>query len=186
MQRILHNAIAAAALTLTAALANAQTPPPPAPMQAPMAESGSPDSSMHAARHYRHEGDWHKHRAERMQKHLDALKAKLALTPEQEGAWTTFTTALKPETSARNGDAHEHHMDRAAWTKMTTPERIDQMRTMRARRFAMADARGEATKTFYAALTPTQQKTFDEQASHMMMKRHGDRHHQEGHHGEAN
>lgn len=187
MQRILHNAIAVAAFTLTAALASAQTPPSPAPMQAPMAESGSSGTSPHAMRHHGQKGEWQQHRAERMQKHLDALKAKLAITPEQEGAWANFTTALKPDASAQDG-AQKPHMDRAAWMKMTTPERIDQMRAMRARRFAMADARGDATNTFYAALTPAQQKTFDEQAIRMMRKmkkHHGDRHHHEGDRGEA-
>ena len=48
--------------------------------------------------------------------------------------------------------------------KLTTPERIDRMRAMRAQHAAEADRRGEATKAFYATLTPEQQKTFDAQA----------------------
>ena len=35
------------------------------------------------------------------------------------------------------------------------------MRELRARHTAQADKRGEAVKTFYAALSPEQQKTFD-------------------------
>ena len=44
---------------------------------------------------------------------------------------------------------------------MTTPERIDHMRQQREQHHAEADRRGEATKAFYAQLTPAQQKTFD-------------------------
>jgi hypothetical protein len=50
-------------------------------------------------------------------------------------------------------------------SKLTTPERIDKMKEMRAQRMgemaAEMDKRGAATKTFYAALTPEQQKLFD-------------------------
>ncbi|MNY56077.1 hypothetical protein D3C86_1921190 [compost metagenome] len=49
------------------------------------------------------------------------------------------------------------------------------MQQQRAERNAQADRRGEATKAFYATLTPAQQKTFDAQTL-----RHGKRH---GHHG---
>ena len=40
------------------------------------------------------------------------------------------------------------------------------------------DKRGDATKAFYAALSPEQQKTFD--AEHKKMGRHGGRGHHEG------
>jgi protein CpxP len=59
---------------------------------------------------------------------------------------------------------------------LTTPQRIDKMKEMRTQRMAdmsaAMDKRGEATKTFYAALTPDQQKVFDAQHA-----RHG---HHEG------
>jgi Spy/CpxP family protein refolding chaperone len=63
-------------------------------------------------------------------------------------------------------------------SKLTTPERIDKMKEVRAQRMsdmaAAMDQRGAATKTFYAALTPEQQKLFD---AHEMkghdMKGHG-------------
>jgi periplasmic protein CpxP/Spy len=60
--------------------------------------------------------------------------------------------------------------------KLTTPQRIDKMREMRTQRMAAMDKRMDATKTFYAALSPEQQKTFD--AEHKMRGgRHGGGHH---------
>jgi protein CpxP len=123
-------------------------------------------------------GDRAQHRAQRMA----ALKDQLKLTAAQEPAWTAFTTSMQPgERTAR--------LDRKDMDKLTTPERIDRMRALRAQHAAEADRRGEATKTFYAALTPEQQKTFDAQAhrGHRMGGMKGDgegregRHH--GHHG---
>jgi protein CpxP len=95
---------------------------------------------------------------ERMLKHMAALKAKLQLTSAQESAWTTFTTSMQPP--APTGT----RPDRAEIAKLTTPERIDKMRAMRAERDAAMDKRADATKAFYAALTPEQQKVFDANA----------------------
>ncbi len=68
--------------------------------------------------------------------------------------------------------------DMAGMAQLTTPERIDRMRALRAQHNAEADRRDDATKTFYAALTPAQQKVFD--AEHVGM--HGPRH--KGMHGD--
>lgn len=146
---------AALAATLVAlpALAQQQPQQPPAPpatagTTAPKARPQGSSSSP-AERHQRHEA----HRAQRMA----ALKDQLKLTPAQEPAWAAFTTAMQPgERPAR--------LDPQGLEKLTTPERIDRMRALRAQHAADADRRGEATKTFYAALTPEQQKTFDAQA----------------------
>ena len=74
---------------------------------------------------------------------------------------------------------------RAEMAKLTTPERIDKMREMRTQRMtemnAAMDKRAEATKTFYATLTPEQQKTFDAEQLKMMQKQ-GYRQHEEGMH----
>ena len=69
--------------------------------------------------------------------------------------------------------------------KRTTPERIDRMRARRAQHAAEADRRGEATKTFYAALTPEQQKTFDSRGQNMRGKggQRSDWGHDNGRHG---
>lgn len=113
-----------------------------------------------------------------MAKRADALKAKLKITAAQEGAWTTFTTAMQPPARMEN-----QRSDRAEMEKLTTPERIDKMRELRKQRMtdmqAAMDKRDDATKTLYAALAPEQQKVFD--AEHARMgKHHGDR---DGKHG---
>ena len=99
-----------------------------------------------------------------MQKRLAETKAKLRITPQQEGAWTTYTAAIRPP----QRDAGAPRFDRAEFAKLTTPQRIDRMREMRARHQAEADQRGDAVKTFYAALTPAQQQTFDALPMHSM------------------
>jgi len=101
---------------------------------------------------------------QRHARHLAELKASLQLTPAQEGAWTDFTKAMQPP-------KRPTPMDRQALEQLSTPERIDRMRTLRAERAAEADRHGEATKAFYATLTPAQQKTFDQQT--LRQHRHG-------------
>ncbi|CAN5529894.1 hypothetical protein BH10PSE16_BH10PSE16_37310 [soil metagenome] len=99
----------------------------------------------------------------RMARHQAELKAKLKITPAQEGAWTSFTAAMQPP--ARMMGEHPGAEQRAEFDKLTTPERIDKMHELRTQRMAEMtaemDKRGEATKAFYAALSPEQQKTFD-------------------------
>jgi len=93
------------------------------------------------------------HRAER----LSALKEKLKLTPAQEGAWNSFAASRQPP--ARSPE--QARMDRAEFAKLTTPQRLDRMQARQAERSAMFTQRADATRSFYAALTPEQQKTFD-------------------------
>lgn len=113
-------------------------------------------------------------------KHLSELKAKLKITAAQEGAWTAFTNALKP-----SGKPMAQHPDRAEMEKLSTPERIDKMKAMRAQHHAdmnaEMDKRDEATKAFYATLSPEQKKVFD--AEHARMGGsgdHGSRHDRDG------
>jgi Spy/CpxP family protein refolding chaperone len=95
-----------------------------------------------------------------MERRLAILKAVLKLTPAQEGAWSTFTAALKPPV-----DRQVKRPDPIEIAKLTTPERIDKMKAMHTQHVndmsAAMDKRGEATKAFYAVLTPEQQKVFD-------------------------
>lgn len=101
-----------------------------------------------------------------MTKRLANLKTKLKITAEQEGAWTTFTAAMKPPA------AMDHKRpDRAEMDKLATPERIDKMHAMRTERMAAMsasmDKREDATKTFYAALDAEQKKVFDTEHARM-------------------
>ncbi|MDB5872738.1 MAG: hypothetical protein JWQ07_2180 [Ramlibacter sp.] len=105
---------------------------------------------------------------ERIARRQADLKQKLQITPAQEGAWTAYTASMKPP-------ANMQRPNRAEFEKLTTPERIDRMRAMRAARAAEMDKRADATKTFYAALSPDQKKVFDTQAARG--HRGGEQHH---------
>lgn len=149
----------------------AQTPPPMAdgPMQA--------HGMHHGARGPADRARMQERMQERMAKRQAALKQKLQITPAQEPAWNSFTSAMKPP-------ANMQRPDHAAIAKLSTPERIDQMRALRNQRIAEMDRRADATKSFYAALTPEQKKVFDEQALRRGGRHgeHGPRGHG-GHHG---
>lgn len=100
------------------------------------------------------------------------LKTKLKITAAQEGAWTTFTAAMKPP--ARDA---KQRPDRAELDKLSTPERLDKIRALRTQHMAdmqaQMDKRDEATKTFYAVLSPEQKKVFDEEHARMGGHRDG-------------
>ena len=126
-----------------------------------------------APAHHKHQrGDKRGDRMEHMKKRMEKLKADLKLTPAQEGAWTTYINAMKPGERPARGD-------REAFAKLTTPERIDKMREMRAKRNAEMDRRADATKAFYGQLNAEQQKTFDAATLRM----HGDHGQRFRHHG---
>ena len=99
----------------------------------------------------------------RMAKHQADLKAQLKLTPTQEGAWTAFTASMQPPARIARMTPEQ----RAEMDKLTTPERVDKMRALRGQHMAemtaSMDKRGDATKTFYAALNADQKNVFDSQ-----------------------
>lgn len=99
----------------------------------------------------------------RMDQRFDALKTQLKITASQESAWTAYTTAMKPPASMM-----AKRPDPAELQKLSTPERIDKMRALHTERMTDMNAamgqRGDATKAFYATLSPEQKKVFDEGA----------------------
>lgn len=110
-----------------------------------------------------------------MEKRQAVLKAQLKLTPAQEGAWTAFADSMKPAAAMMT----MQRPDPTEMAKLTTPERIDKMKALRDERMKTMTAamtkHEEATKTFYAALTPDQQKVFDAAAMPGMGRMHGGR-----------
>lgn len=114
---------------------------------------------------------------ERMVKRQAELKTKLKITPAQEGAWATLAAAMQPPANMAGGMMGTHHDPKvkADMDKLTTPERIDKMRALRAERMttmnAEMDKRGAATKAFYAVLSSEQKAVFD--AVSMRGGRHG-------------
>ena len=152
---------AAVATALLASLSLPSFAQTAAPADKAAATQAAPDHHKH------HRGDKRGDRMEHMKKRMEKLKTDLKLTPAQQGAWTTYTEAMKPGERPAPGD-------REAFAKLTTPERIDKMREMRAKRNAEMDRRADATKAFYAQLNADQQKTFDA-ATLRMHRDHGQR-----------
>ena len=167
--------LGSAALASSGAFAQAPAAPGTSTTSTPPAAVAQADGAASKAQHKRMDPA---QRMERMQAHrakrLAALKEKLKLSAAQESAWTTFTAASQPPAGVR-----PQRMDRAEFAKLTTPERLERMQARQAERSAMFAKRAEATKAFYAALTPEQQKTFDAETVHAGM--HGHRGH--GGHG---
>lgn len=149
LQRRFATAAAAAALAAVLAVPAFAQPAPPAQPGAPAATAG-------AERPHRMPSP--EQREARRAQRTEALRQKLQLTPAQQPAWDAFTTAMRPQGP---------RPDMAGMAQLTTPERIDRMKALRAQHNAAADRRDDAVKTFYAALTPAQQKVFDQESRHM-------------------
>jgi hypothetical protein len=162
-QRIQY--ILSASLLASAAFgASAQTPPPA------VGSTASPPAVEHRMNRP-HDGKFMERMQERRTKHMADLKTKLKLDASQETAWSAFAAASQPPGPPPGRDPKAA---RAEFEKMTTPQRLDRMQARQADHAAMFAKRAESTRTFYAALTPVQQKTFDAETL-----RHGHR----GEHG---
>jgi periplasmic protein CpxP/Spy len=96
---------------------------------------------------------------QRMEQRQAALKTQLKLSAEQEPAWQAFVQAMKP------ADMTRARPNPAEFDAMTTPQRMEKMKALRAEREAHMNQRMQAVHTFYSALTPEQQKVFDAQKS---------------------
>ncbi len=117
----------------------------------------------------------------RMDKRFNVLKTKLNISAAQEGAWSTYTAAMKPPAGMMFA-----RPDPAEMQKLSTPERIDKMQALRTQRMTEMNTamtqRGDATKALYAALTPEQKKTFDENAMQYGGRQGGKHGMWQGHH----
>ena len=147
-----------AVLAATGAVAMAQTP---APTAAPGQPAAGEQRSAPGQRGQRMDPAQRQQRmTERHAQRMAELKAQLKITAAQEGAWNTYAAAMQPPAGMKRGP----RMDRAEFDKLTTPQRIDRMQALRSERMAQMNQRADATKAFYAQLTPEQQKTFDQRA----------------------
>lgn len=144
---------------------------------------------MHAHRSERHA--MHEKHAEKMVQRLASFKQKLAISAEQEAAWTAWTNALRANGPMQMADRAKV---RAELAQLTTPERIDRMRAMRVQHQSRMDQRADATKAFYAQLNAEQRKLFDAETAKRMqhgphmrgmrgMHGEGGEHAHAGHHG---
>lgn len=162
MTSFTHRLVAAAACAALALPVLAQNRPATTPGAEGAASTLQQPREQRAERQAKRQ-QWQEKRAERQAARLAELKQQLALTEAQQPAWTRFTEALQ----TRGNFARP---DRSSMEKLTTPERIDQIRAMRTQRNATMDARLDATKAFYAELQPEQQRSFDAASSRMMGK----------------
>jgi hypothetical protein len=150
-----------AALVLPLGLASASfaqdaaAPPPPPPPRAAEAHHHFDPAQMRA--------------------HIaDHLRTVLQLQPGQDAALNAFLDAMKPPGGMRDRDEAE----RGEMQHMTTPERLDRMAARMDEHRTRMLAVIAATRQFYAQLSPSQQKAFDDLAP--MMMHHGD-HGMDGH-----
>jgi hypothetical protein len=125
-------AISAAALLLAGqALAQGAPPPPPPPSQAP----GPPTPADQS----------------------DHLRQSLKLRPDQETALQAFVAAMQ----TRPGEAENLRAEAMREAGLPTPQRLDALVVRLDRMRTEIMARIAATRTFYAQLTPEQQRAFD-------------------------
>lgn len=109
-----------------------------------------------------HMARMHEHMSQRHAQHLTDLKTQLKLEKEQEAAWATFTQAMQIPAQA------PARPDRAAFEKMSTPERLEQMQAHRAKMDVQMQKHAEATKLFYGVLNAEQKKVFDSESLRFM------------------
>lgn len=129
-------------------VALAQTAPdaPPLPHH-PMGESGKNPEQM----------------KERLARHQAELHDALKITAAQEPAWKAFIQSVTPKALPPREDFKE--LD-----KLTTPQRMEKMLEKMKEHQSQLQERLVATKTFYATLSPEQQKIFDESHRRMQHK----------------
>jgi protein CpxP len=83
------------------------------------------------------------------------LRDVLQLRPDQDGALKAYLAATGPKDWSKDGPKRDV-VDGPPKT-LTTPERLDR----ETEHLARAKARIDATRAFYAALSPSQKKAFD-------------------------
>ena len=108
-------------------------------------------------------------RAERIEKRQQKLHEALKLTANQEPAWKAYIAAIAPRQDIAR-------VDRASFKELNATQRAEKRLEFSKARIAHQETRLAALKTFYATLTPEQQKVFDEHSMHGKRKGHQHRH----------
>jgi hypothetical protein len=93
------------------------------------------------------------------QPNLTALHNALHLTAEQEGAWSAYKAAVVPSQSAQN----RRRAAAQLFPTLPAPRRIDLVEAEMQQDLADLRRQAQALKAFYSALSPAQQRTFDQQ-----------------------
>lgn len=142
-------AVSALTLSLTATVFAQQSPAP-----RPTMEHGKMMEKMKA----------------RMDKHHSMMHDKLKISAEQEGAWKTFIEASEVTKPAMMERTAQMKAERQAMAGLSAPARMEKNLERSKEHLARMQKHLEALKTFYAVLTPEQQKIFDD--SHRTMRAH--------------
>lgn len=108
--------------------------------------------------------------AEFMAKREAKLHNDLGITSGQESAWQSFVASMKPAAHAP--------FDRAAWTGLSAPQRMQKMIDLQKERTTRMEQQLSALNSFYSVLSPQQKQIFDSESARM--QHHGFGH---GRHG---
>ena len=149
--RVLSAAALAGGLALSlAASAGAQGAPPPPPGEAAGQAHHWDPAKMQARME------------ERRQHRQQLMHDALGIRADQEGAWQAFIASRRPPDGERGPGMHRPGgQDQGQQAELTTPQRLDRMQQRLSERQARFTQRIDATRRFYGALDPRQQKTFD-------------------------
>jgi hypothetical protein len=122
--------------------------------QSALADDTTPPADMPHAMHHRMDPAKFKARAEHR---LDKLHSQLKLSADQEPAWTTYRndSLTRLDTFIANRPAPGSMRDASAITRLE--KRLQMMKQHE----TLLTQQLDSTRTFYAKLTPEQQKTFD-------------------------
>jgi protein CpxP len=96
--------------------------------------------------------------AQMAERRAQRLRDALQLRPDQEPALRALIAATAHPPGEHEGRGGE---ERGEARNLTTPQRLDRMQARLAERDARFRQHAEATKRFYAQLSPTQQRAFD-------------------------
>lgn len=98
-----------------------------------------------------------KHMQERMEKHRAMVHDQLKITADQETAWKTFIESTSQHMQKMMGERPDHHVHET----LSAPAMLEKQLERSKEHVTMMQKQLDALKTFYAVLTPEQQKTFD-------------------------
>jgi hypothetical protein len=160
-----------AALSIGAAAIGAQ-----AQTQAP-AQNGA--AAQNAARPHLTPEQRQAKRAEFAARREAKLHADLGITSGQESAWQSFVAAMQPAANGQRGQ----QFDRAAWTGLSAPQRMQKMIDMQKQHTARMEQQLSALNSFYSVLSPQQKQVFDTESAQLQRHHFGHGGHGQGGHG---
>ena len=127
-------------------------------LAAPVVQADPPSPPPHEAALGHDEADMRQHRQAHMEQLASLIHDALALRPDQEASWRTFTASMAPPAGMmmqHGNEAQDHAM------MLTVPQMLDQMAQHMNREQSEFARHATAVRQFYAVLSPTQKRTFD-------------------------